>query len=124
VQQTRMTALRVMLVEDDVSLAALFSEALIDMGFDVCAVESTAAGAQAAAARCQPDLMIVDAQLSEGDGVAAVNEIRLSRPVPYLLITGDPAGLSGLEPDALVLQKPFTEGDLVNAIKRVFAKLG
>lgn len=115
--------LRVMVVEDDVALAALFSEVLIDMGFDVCAVESTAEGAGAAAARCRPDLMIVDAQLSEGDGVAAVNEIRLSQPVPFLLVTGNPAGLHGLEPGALVLQKPFSEGDLANAIERVFAKL-
>jgi len=112
----------VMVVEDDAALAALFCDVLIDMGFEVCAVASTARGAETAALRYQPDLMIVDAQLREGDGVAAVNEIRLVRPVAYVVMTGNPAALYGLEPGALVLHKPFSETELAKAIALAVAK--
>ncbi len=58
-----MTALRVLVVEDEAIIAMLFADLLVAMGHEVCAIEATEAGAVAAAVRCRPDLMIVDAHL-------------------------------------------------------------
>ncbi len=70
-----MTQLRVLVVEDDALIGLLLADVIAEMGHDVCAIESTEAGAIAAAARYKPGLMIVDAGLRSGNGVSAVAEI-------------------------------------------------
>ncbi len=76
--------------------------------------------AVAMAAQSSPDLLIVDAGLRDGSGVSAVAEILRAKPVPHIFITGDLAGVRALKPDAMVLEKPFLESDLVGAIDRLF----
>jgi len=113
-----MRAVSVLVVDDDAVIGALIAEMLEEMGYAVCAVEATEADAVAAAARCHPDLMIVDARLGEGSGVSAVDEILRSRFVPHLFISGNRARVVALKPAAIVLQKPFNEGELMHAIRR------
>jgi len=113
-----MKALRVLVVEDDVIIAQLLAEMLEAMGHTVCAIETTEAEAVAAAAICQPDLMIVDAQLDVGYGVAAVEEILRAGSVPHLFVSGNSSGVKTLRPSAVVIQKPFREADLTRAIQR------
>ena len=84
-----MKALRILVVEDDVMIGGLLAETLEDLGHVVCAVETNAANAVAAAARHHPDLMIVDVGLGEASGVAAVKEILRSGFVPHVFATGD-----------------------------------
>lgn len=115
------TALRVLLVEDERLIALLLSETLIAMGHSVCAIASTEADAVAQAQMHRPDLMIVDAGLSNGDGVAAVETILKARRVPHLFVTGDGRKVKALRPDAVILEKPFFENDLVAAIERALA---
>ena len=111
-----MTALRVIVVEDDCVISMLLAETLADLGYDVCAVEATEAGAVAAAARHRPDLMIVDMHLAIGSGPAAVAAITRAGPVPHVFITGH--ALQAVAPGAVALSKPFREADLVRAIAR------
>ena len=66
-----MTALRVLVVEDEMLIGMLLADMLEARGYDVCAVEATETGAVTAAARYNPGLMIVDARLRDGSGVAA-----------------------------------------------------
>jgi two-component system, response regulator PdtaR len=113
-----MTALRVLVVEDEAILAMLFSDLLVAMGHEVCAIEATEAGAVAAAARCGPDLMIVDAHLGDGSGVSAVAAILRAGYIPHVFVSGDPLGDEQLARGAVVLQKPFRESQLVRAIER------
>lgn len=113
-----MKILRVLLVEDEVLIAMLFAEVLEDMGHDVCAIEATEIDAVAAAARCQPDLMIVDARLRQGSGVSAVAEILRSKFIPHVFVTGESSRVQALRPDAVVLQKPFFASDLARAMQR------
>ena len=70
-----MKPLRILVVEDDVMIGGLLAETLEDLGHFVCAVETNAANAVAAAALHHPDLMIVDVGLGEASGLAAVKEI-------------------------------------------------
>lgn len=112
-----MTALRVLVVEDDAMIGLLLAEMLEDMGYSVCAVAATEEDAVADAARCRPGLMIVDQQLREGTGLSAVERILRNGPVPCVFISGVPVHLTS--PNANTLQKPFLEEDLVRAIRYV-----
>jgi two-component system, response regulator PdtaR len=112
-----MERLRVLIVEDNALIGLLLAEMLTAMGHLVCGVEATEAGAIEAAARWRPDLMIVDAELQEGNGVQAIKSILTSGPMPHVFMSGAATGIGGS--DGPVLQKPFGERQLVRAIERV-----
>jgi len=117
----QMKPLRILVVEDDVVIGGLLAETLEDLGHVVCAVETNAANAVAAAARHHPDLMIVDVGLGEGSGVAAVREILRDGFVPHVFATGDTLRDLSLGPEAVLIQKPFRGPDIVQAIERALA---
>ena len=99
---------RIVIVEDDVLIAMDLADLLIAMGHDVCAIATTEAEAFDAAMRLEPDLMIVDGNLAEGSGVSAMRQIRAQGFVTHLYITGDPAQLLKIVPNAVVVAKPFS----------------
>ena len=113
-----MKALRILVVEDDAMIGMLLAEMLVEMGYEVCAIEASEDDAVAAAARCNPDLLIVDAWLGDGSGVAAVEKIAGAGTIPHLFVSGDIARVRALSPGAVVVQKPFREADLAWAIQR------
>jgi CheY-like chemotaxis protein len=105
------TALRILVVEDNANLCAALAETLESLGHLVCGTAATESEAVIAAGRCMPDLMIVDVGLTSGSGVAAVARILQTGHVPHLF-------MSGVWPEYLangvaVLRKPFSEADLV-----------
>ncbi len=104
-----------MIVDDDADIGVLLAELLEELGHVVCGIEATEAGAVAAALHARPDLMIVDANLRVGSGVAAVAAIARIVDIPHILMSGDrlPA-IAGLD---VVLQKPFRVPDLMAAIE-------
>jgi two-component system, response regulator PdtaR len=114
-----MNALSVLLVEDDALIGLLLAEMLAGMGHDVCAVATTTAEAVAASAQHQPDLMIVDARLGAESGIDAVERILRTRRVPHMFISG--ARIQPPWPGTVMLQKPFSEPELVHAIARTLA---
>jgi two-component system, response regulator PdtaR len=113
--------LRILLVEDEAIVAVLFADLLVAMGHEVCAIEATEAGAVAAAIRCRPDLMIVDAHLMDGSGASAVAAILRAGFVPHVFVSGDPLREQRFGLGSVVLQKPFRESDLVRAIGSALA---
>ena len=115
--------LRILVVEDDFLIGMLLADMLEMMGHEVCATEATEAGAVAAAAKWLPTMMIIDAQLSEGSGISAVDKILCERAVPYIFVTGDIRGVRQLRPGAIVVEKPFTEEALISAMQRARANI-
>jgi two-component system, response regulator PdtaR len=113
-----MTSLRLLIVDDEPVLAALLAEVLRALGHTVCAIASSEAEAVTAAAAHEPDLMIVDANLGDGSGVSAVGEILRRRRIPHVFATANPSSVLDLRPDAIVIQKPYFEADLVAAMVR------
>jgi DNA-binding response OmpR family regulator len=113
-----MKALRILVMEDDIMIGTLLADVLQEMGHDVCAIESTEDDAVAAAKRCKPDMMIVDARLGNGSGISAVREILRGGWVPHVFVSGETSSIRTLRPDAVVLQKPFRDTDLARAIQR------
>jgi two-component system, response regulator PdtaR len=112
---------RVLLIEDDALIAMLLSEILTGMGHSVCATATTESEAVAAAAQYEPDLLIVDATLSRGSGVSAVEEIQRARPIAHLFISGDAERVRKRQPEALVVKKPFRQNELAEAITKALA---
>ena len=115
-----MVPLRILVVEDEPLIAMLLADILTEMGHDVCAVESTEAGAVAAALRFHPEMLIVDDALIEGSGISAIERILLTGFVPHVLVSGGNPGHDRLGPRAVVLDKPFLEADLEGALVRAF----
>jgi CheY-like chemotaxis protein len=116
-----MQSLRILVVEDDPMIGPLLAELLEDLGHFVCAVETDALKAVAAATRLRPDLMIVDVGLGEVSGVTAVAQILKARFVPHVFVTGDVLKNLSLGPKAVLIQKPYRSHDLVAAIARATA---
>jgi CheY-like chemotaxis protein len=111
-----MESLRVLVVEDNAVIGMLLAEMLTAMGHRVCGVEATQSGAVEAAARWRPDLMIVDAELEEGNGFQAISVILTTGPMPHVFMSGTVLGIGPAH--SSVLQKPFGEKDLMRAIER------
>jgi CheY-like chemotaxis protein len=116
-----MRTLRVLVAEDDTLITMLLCELLEGMGHDVCATAATERETVMAASRCRPDLIIVDAGLGRGSGVAAVEEILRSGPIAHLFISGDAARVRLRQPDAVVVRKPFRQAELARAIEIALA---
>ena len=110
----RMTKLRILVVDDDAVLGLMLGEMLGEMGFDVCGIETTQRGAIAAALRLNPDVMLVDEQLSPGSGAATMAALEVHGKLPHVLMSGARrlAGHDG----APILLKPFSEDSLAAAI--------
>ena len=111
-----MKPLRVLVIEDDALIAMALAELLAALGHEVCATAATESEAVAAAARCDPDLMIVDAGLRLGSGISAVEEILRRGPRSHVVISGDAARVRLRKPDAVVVRKPFRLAELASAI--------
>ncbi len=116
-----MKAKRVLVVEDDAMIGGLLAETLEGLGHKVCAVETNAVHAPAAAARWRPDLMIVDVGRGQAGGVAVVKEILRNGFVPHVFVTGDAVKGMPLGPDTVLIRKPFRVSDLDQAIQRALA---
>jgi CheY-like chemotaxis protein len=112
-----MQPLRILVAEDEALIAMFLSDLLEGMGHEVCATVATEAAMVEAAARCLPELLIVDAHLRDGSGVAAVAQILRTRFVPHIFVTGDVYRI-GADPGAIVIQKPFSLDHLERAILR------
>jgi len=107
--------IRVLVVDDDAVIGMLLAEMLGEMGLDVCGIEMTERGAIDAALRLIPDLIIVDAGLASGSGVAAMAAIERRGRIPHVFMSGARvlADLHG----APMLLKPFSEEALEAAIR-------
>lgn len=112
-----MQKLSILVVEDEAIIGMLLTEVLNGMGHEVIAVVGTEAAAVTIAAEYKPDLLIVDAGLTSGNGLSAVDTILASRAVPHFYTTGDALKVRLLRPDAIILEKPFYETDLADAIE-------
>ena len=102
---------RLLVADDDPHVSALVELALAD-DFDV-ATEPNGARAVAAVARRHPDLVVLDVEMPEMDGIEACRRIRAANPsVPIVILTGHTERVAVEEAFAAgatdFLAKPFT----------------
>jgi two-component system response regulator RegX3 len=117
---------RILLVEDERSITEPLAAALEREGF-VAEVAGTVAGALEAAARRQPDLVLLDVMLPDGSGFDVCRELRQSSNVPIIMLTarGEEADrVIGLElgADDYVV-KPFSAREVVARIRAVLRRV-
>jgi len=77
----------ILTVEDDVDLALLNARLLMRRGYEVL-VAHTAAEARRLLSANTPDLLILDIQLPDGDGLSLCAEFRQATDAPILFVSG------------------------------------
>jgi DNA-binding response OmpR family regulator len=120
-------AVRILIVEDEASIAEPFARLLRREGFETT-VAATAAEALSAARDTEPDLVLLDLALPDGDGRDVCRVLRAERDVPVIMITA-----RGTETDRIVgleigaddyVVKPFSGAEVVARIRAVLRRTG
>jgi DNA-binding response OmpR family regulator len=118
---------RILIVEDEESISGPFAEALRRAGFEAL-VTGTAAGALRLAADAEPDLVMLDLALPDGDGRDVCRELRRNSDVPIVMLTA-----RGTEMDKIVglelgaddyVVKPFSAAEVISRIRAVLRRSG
>ena len=120
-----MSRKRVLLVEDERSIAEPLSDALRREGFEVHVAGSAAAGIEMFSAQ-PPDLVLLDVMLPDGDGRDVLREIRQRSRTPVLMLTARGEEMDrvlGLELGADdYVTKPFSSAELVARMRAVLRR--
>jgi DNA-binding response OmpR family regulator len=117
----------VLLVEDERTISEPFASALARNGF-VPTVAGTAAEALVAARETQPDVILLDLRLPDGDGRDVCRELRRESRVPIIMLTARGTvtdRVVGLElgADDYVV-KPFSAAEVMSRIRAVLRRSG
>ena len=116
---------RILVVEDEDSISEPFAEALRRAGFEPL-VTRTAAGALELAVEAEPDLVMLDLSLPDGDGRDVCRELRRLSDVPIVMLTA-----RGTEMDRIVglelgaddyVVKPFSAREVISRIRAVLRR--
>jgi len=116
---------RVLLVEDEASISEPFTRALAREGF-VPVLAETAAQARVALGEHQPDIVLLDLMLPDGDGRELAREMRACSQVPIIMLTARGSEIDrvvGLElgADDYVV-KPFAAAEVIARIRAVLRR--
>lgn len=115
---------RILVVDDDPSLLEGLSLLLTKAGYE--ALQALDAPTALASLQGAVDLVILDVRLGEHDGLGLLAEIKRSKPVPVLILTG--YGSKEVAVRALrgkadeYLEKPFDPLELLSRIERLLGR--
>ncbi len=118
-----MSFLRILVVEDELIIAAHIAAMLEDLGHHVVAMVATGAEAVSRMSSDNPDLVLMDVALrGKMNGIEAAKQIRRSHRVPIAFMTAYSAeelARQYEEPESLhCISKPVTEDKLQAIIRR------
>jgi DNA-binding response OmpR family regulator len=120
-----MTAKRILVIEDDPTIAAAVADRLGTEGFEV-AVAGDGATGLARFEQSPPDLVILDLMLPGVDGLEICRRIRREGHVPVLMLTamdGETDTVVGLAVGADdYVTKPFSQRELVARVKAIMRR--
>ncbi len=113
---------RILVVESDAALRDLLRHHLVQAGFSAMAVADPAA-MDAQLSREEPDLILLDLNLPEDDGLSLVRRLVQERKIPLLILSDqgrDEDRITGLEIGADdYLVKPFNPRELLARIRAI-----
>ncbi|HEY5389227.1 MAG TPA: response regulator transcription factor [Solirubrobacteraceae bacterium] len=116
---------KVLLVEDEQSIAEPFAQALERNGFSAT-IAATASDALRLAGEIEPDVVLLDLTLPDGDGRDVCRELRKSSDVPIIMLTARGTvtdRVVGLEMGADdYVVKPFAVGEVISRIRAVLRR--
>lgn len=116
----------ILLVEDDPATQALLSAFLREAGYSVSGA-ATAEAMRQAMARASVDLILLDLNLPDGDGIQLAHSVRKQSRVPIIMVTAraQPRDrITGLELGADdYVTKPFHPRELVARVRNILGRL-
>jgi DNA-binding response OmpR family regulator len=117
----------VLLVEDEPTIAEPFGDALAREGFEPV-LAATAAAARSELSRREPDIVLLDLSLPDGDGRELARELRAQSAIPIIIVTARGSEIDrvvGLElgADDYVV-KPFSAAEVIARIRAVLRRAG
>ena len=123
-----LSALRVLVAEDETIIRLDLCGLLEDQGLIVCGQARDGLEAVELARDLRPDVVLLDVKMPALDGIEAARRIYAERPLPIVMLTafGD-RRLVARAVDAGVfgyLVKPFREHDVVPALRAAYARHG
>jgi PAS domain S-box-containing protein/putative nucleotidyltransferase with HDIG domain len=122
-----MESIRILIVEDESLVARDIENMAASLGYKVCGVATTGAEAIETAARCRPDIVLMDVVIKGNlDGIEAAEKIWEAWHIPIVYVTAYADELTlkrakTTEPFGYIL-KPFDERELKIAIEMAFYK--
>ena len=125
IRETGPVSERILLIEDDERLAAMLSEYLVSMGFEVRTALDAASGLEALSGIAF-DALVLDVMLPDRDGFSVCREVRVRSEIPILMLTarGDETDrIVGLELGADdYLPKPFNPRELLARLRAILRR--
>lgn len=119
--------MRILVIEDNLRMGELIAQGLHDRGF-TCDVAASLAAAEDALASAQFDVMLLDAGLPDGDGVAWLRSRKSANKPPTIVLTardGVEDRIRGLDAGADdYLPKPFAMDELAARVRAVLRRPG
>jgi two-component system, OmpR family, response regulator len=116
---------KILLIDDDVELAEMLTEYLVQEGFDIVALHDGESGKHEAITG-KYDLVVLDVMLPGMKGIEVLNRIRLESQIPVLMLTAkgdDVDRIVGLESGADdYVPKPCTPRELVARIRAILRR--
>jgi two-component system KDP operon response regulator KdpE len=107
-------------VDDELQIRKMLRIALKSVGYDVIEAESVATGLTALV-RQQPDLIVLDLGLPDGDGLELLSELRSFSKVPVIVLSvrsGDADKIKALDIGAQdFVTKPFSVEELLARVR-------
>ena len=114
-------ALRILVVEDEMTIAFMIEDMLVELGHEVVELAMRLPQAVEAAKRVDIDLAILDVNL-DGHRSFPVADILIARGIPFAFATGyGAAGLDEAYRRRPVLAKPFLFEDLRQMVAEITA---
>jgi DNA-binding response OmpR family regulator len=116
---------RILFVEDEPSISGPFSKALVRAGFEPL-VAASGSAALSLAERLPPDLVLLDLNLPDADGLDVCRELRQRSDTPIVMLTA-----RGTETDRIVgldlgaddyVVKPFSADEVIARIRAVLRR--
>ncbi len=117
-----MSKIKVGIVEDEMIIALGIKEALIEIGYDVTEVANNYTQALQMVARENPDILLLDIQLSgHKDGIDVAQVVKTEFNIPFIFLTANADAETVLRAKAVMpnayLLKPFRKNDLYTSIE-------
>ena len=112
---------KVLIAEDDLMIADMAEEFLVENGYQVCGIARTVAEAVALGKRHKPDFAIIDMRLADGGlGTEIASQLGALGSLGVLYATGNASlvMLTAADGDAC-LSKPFSSADLLRGLEIV-----
>lgn len=111
---------RILVIDDEMQIRKMLRIALKSVGYDVTEADSVESGL-AALVRQQPDLLVLDLGLPDGDGLALLAELRSFSKVPVIVLSvrsGDSDKIKALDIGAQdYVTKPFSVEELLARVR-------